>query len=176
MKPIPTILTLLLLFTSGLGLAASSLTCETSSGAAVTFRGAMSEQEFFVSTYNWGEVKSAFSGGMKLHAYAHEQGHDWMLLTVEPGEHTYWVSTTSVVLTLDDGRRIKSVDMACTDSPLERKLYTLDNGLWLAGPQMARVKSGGVLVFAGFPAGSLIREHGDYWAETIDLVSMEVCE
>lgn len=156
--------------------ACASLSCETSSGAVVTFRGAMSEVEFFRSTYNWGELKAALYGGMKLHAYARERDLDWAVLTVKPGPRTYWGGTTRAVLTFADGERIESVDMACTDSPLEHTLYTLDGGLWLAGPHVARVQSGGVLVMAGFPRGSLIEEHGEYWADDFGPIKMEVLE
>ena len=157
-------------------LASASVTCETPSGATVTLEGALSENEFKLAMNNWGEIKAAMLGGMKLHRYMREHELDWLILTVRPGEHTYWNHSTRLVLTLPDGACLESVDMACTDSPLEREFYLLVDGLWLAGPHLARVKSGGVLVMAGFPAGSVIVEHGPYWAETVEPVTMEVLE
>lgn len=176
MKSTLTLALLIFLFTSTAIPAGSQLTCETSSGAVVTFGGALSERELWRSTYNWGELKAAIYGGMKLHAYTNKRDLDWTILTVAPGPDTYWGSTTHVVLTLKDGSRVESVDLAATDSPIERKLYTRDGGLRIAGPDLARVPSGGVLVMAGFPAGSVITEHGTYWAEVRDLVRMEVVE
>lgn len=156
-------------------LGAASLSCETPSGATVTVTSGLSKYELWRSTYNWGEIKAAMSGGMKLHGYMHERGLDWVVLTVTPA-NVYWTKETCITLMLKDGRRLGSIELVCTDSPLERKLFHVRDGVQLDDPRLARVGSGGVLMMAGFPAGSLIVAHHDYWADLADVTRMEVRE
>jgi len=168
---ISTILILIFL----VGIAAASLSCETPSGTSVTLRGGLSTYELWRSTYNWGEIKAAMAGGMKLHSYMHEHELDWLVLTVAP-TNAYWDASTRISLTLAGGGVVESVDLVCTDSPLERRVFHVAGGLNLSDAKLARVPSGGVLVMAGFPLGSLIEKHGEYWGELVALTTMEICE